>query len=323
MTAPACPVGTGHTAQVATTELDRRWLALQAKCPQLTATSRRYLEQISVSLSASSVRVADQTLRGFCTFLADEHPHVSTFAQVGRPEIEDYKKHLVSRPGQKSDTSATANTVRQRLGCVRTFFDRIIEWDWPDAPARTPIFSIDLPIIDDPLPKFLDDAQAAALLRAASAHPDPLHRLLIHLMLRTGLRAGEVGALTSDAIITMRDGHWLRVPVGKLHNDRYIPLHPHLLELLTDWRSRHDDHGTGLLLTRGGKPVEPRQDQPDRHRRRPRRRSRARPPPPAPAHLRHPSRQPRDAHRSHRTDARPQDVADDPDLRPDREPHRR
>jgi len=85
--------------------------------------------------------------------------------------------------------------------------------------------------------------------------PDPLHRLLIHLMLRTGLRAGEVGALTSDAIITMRDGHWLRVPVGKLHNDRYIPLHPHLLELLTDWRSRHDDHGTGLLLTRGGKPL--------------------------------------------------------------------
>ncbi len=98
---PSLPGRHRHAAQVATTELDRRWLALQAKCPQLTATSRRYLEQISVSLSASSVRVAVQTLRGFCTFLADEHPHVSTFAQVGRPEIEDYKKHLVSRPGQK------------------------------------------------------------------------------------------------------------------------------------------------------------------------------------------------------------------------------
>jgi len=49
--------------------------------------------------------------------------------------------------------------------------------------------------------------------------------------------------------------HWLRVPVGKLHNDRYVPLHPHLLELLTDWRSRHDDQGTGLLLTCNGKPL--------------------------------------------------------------------
>ena len=255
MTAPARQLGTAHATEVVLTELDRRWLALQAQCPQLTATSRRYLEQLSISLSASSVRVADQTLRGFCTFLTEQHPTVTTFGQVGRPEIEDYKKYLVAGPGQKNDTSATANTVRQRLGCIRTFFDRIIEWDWPEAPARTPIFSIDLPIIDDPLPKFLDDAQAAALLRAASAHPDPLHRLLIHLMLRTGLRAGEVGALTSDAIVTMRDGHWLRVPVGKLHNDRYIPLHPHLVELLTDWTSRHDDHGTGLLLTRGGKPM--------------------------------------------------------------------
>ena len=252
MTAPARLLSPAHATEVVLTEPDRRWLTLQATCPQLTATSRRYLEQLSISLSASSVRVADQTLRGFCTFLTEKHPLVSTFAQVGRPEIEDYKKYLVAGPGQKLDTSATPNTVRQRLGCIRTFFDRIIEWDWPEAPARTPIFSIDLPIIDDPLPKFLDDAQAAAPLRA---DPDPLHRLVIHLMLRTGLRAGEVGSLTSDAIVTMRDGHWLRVPVGKLHNDRYIPLHPHLLELLTDWRSRHDDHGTALLLTRDGKPM--------------------------------------------------------------------
>ncbi|MEO6713209.1 MAG: tyrosine-type recombinase/integrase [Mycobacteriales bacterium] len=259
MTAPAraehAAHAAAHAAEVATTELDRRWLLLQADCPQLTATSRRYLEQISISLSASSVRVADQTLRGFCTFLADDHPQVSTFAQVGRPEIEDYKKHLVSRPGQKIDSSATANTVRQRLGCVRTFFDRIIEWDWPEAPARTPIFSIDLPIIDDPLPKFLDDAQAAALLRVASADPDPLHRLVIHLLLRTGMRVGELSRLEADAVVTMRDGHWLRIPLGKLHNDRYIPLHPHLVELLTDWKVRHDDHGTGLLLTRSGRPL--------------------------------------------------------------------
>ena len=58
----------------------------------------------------------------------------------------------------------TANTIRQRLGTLRTFFDRIIEWDWPDAPARTPIFAIDLPIADDPLPRFLDDADAARLM---------------------------------------------------------------------------------------------------------------------------------------------------------------
>ncbi|MDP9094350.1 MAG: site-specific integrase, partial [Actinomycetota bacterium] len=125
----------------------------------------------------------------------------------------------------------------------------------PDAPARTPIFSIDLPIVDDPLPKFLDDAQAAALLRTASADPDPLRTLVIHLLLRTGMRVGELSRLDSKAVVTMRDGHWLRIPLGKLHNDRYVPLHPHLVQLLADWSARHDDHGTGLLLTRNGRPL--------------------------------------------------------------------
>jgi site-specific recombinase XerD len=252
MTAPAGVHTSVHAAVVTPSALDHRWLPLTQERPHLAATSRRYLEQISISLSASSVRVADQTLRAFCTFLTDRHPHVTGFAQVGRPEIEDYKKWLVARPGQKLDTSATKNTVRQRLGTIRTFFDRIIEWDWTDAPARTPIFSIDLPIVDDPLPKFLDDAQAAALLRTANADPDPLRRLVIHLLLRTGLRAGELCALQNDAVVTMRDEHWLRIPVGKLHNDRYVPLHPQLLELLTAWAASHEDHGSGRLITRDG-----------------------------------------------------------------------
>ncbi len=85
---------------------------------------------------------------------------------MNRAVIEDFKRWLVARPGAKVDSPATKNTVRQRLGTIRTFFDRIIEWDWPDAPARTPIFSVDLPIVDDPLPKFLDDAAS----RRAAAH---------------------------------------------------------------------------------------------------------------------------------------------------------
>ena len=231
------------------------WAPILRRQPQLAVTAGQYLDQIAISLSASSVRVTDQTLRLFCEFLADRHPEVSGFAQVNREVVEHYKLWLVARPGWKVNTSATKNTVRQRLGTIRTFFDRIIEWDWPDAPARTPIFSIDLPIVDDPLPKFLDDAQAAALLRTASADPDALRALVIHLLLRTGMRAGELSQLDTKAVVTMRDGHWLRIPIGKLHNDRYIPLHPLLVTMLTDWTSRHDDHGTGLLITRNGKPL--------------------------------------------------------------------
>ena len=46
------------------------------------------------------------------------------------------------------------------------------------------------------------------------------------MLARTGLRAGELCALAADAVVRIGDIHWLRVPVGKLRNDRYIPLHP-------------------------------------------------------------------------------------------------
>ena len=36
--------------------------------------------------------------------------------------------------------------------------------------------------------------------------------------------------------------YWLRVPVGKLRNDRYIPLHPDLITLLADWTALNADH---------------------------------------------------------------------------------
>jgi integrase len=58
---------------------------------------------------------------------------------------------------------------------------------------------------------------------------------MVELLARTGMRSGELGALESDAMVRIGDTHWLRIPVGKLHNDRYVPLHPLLVELINDW----------------------------------------------------------------------------------------
>jgi integrase len=101
------------------------------------------------------------------------------------------------------------------------------------------VFIGDLPIIDKPLPRFLDDAAAAKLLRIARADPEPLSRLIVELLARTGVRIGELLALTVDAIVQIGSAYWLRIPIGKMHNDRYIPLHPQLKDLLDDWITHH------------------------------------------------------------------------------------
>ncbi len=118
-------------------------------------------------------------------------------------------------------------TVRMRLGMLRLFFERIIEWGWDDAPARCPVFEADLPKVDDPLPKFLDDASAARFMRAA-AQLEPLPRLVVEMLARTGMRVSELCDLSADAVMIIGDAHWLRIPVGKLHHDRLIPSTPPL-----------------------------------------------------------------------------------------------
>jgi integrase len=50
-----------------------------------------------------------------------------------------------------------------------------------------------------------------------------------------GLRKGEFLDLTVDSVVQIGATYWLRVPLGKLRTDRYIPLHTQLKELLDEW----------------------------------------------------------------------------------------
>jgi site-specific recombinase XerD len=242
MTAPAVQL-----TVKAPTPGEVQWEQIASTAPGLAATSARYLAQISLSLRPSSVAVAELALRAFCCYLIDEHPEVTAFNTVGRAEIEGFKKYLATRPSAKGVPRAV-NTRLSRLGMLRSFFDRIIEWEWDDAPPRGPIFASDLPKADDPLPKFLDDADATRLARAIAAEPDARTRLVLELLMRTGMRVSEMCALETDAVIRIGDGWWLRVPVGKLHNDRYVPLHPVLVSLLEQWQNTHGDNTSGLLI---------------------------------------------------------------------------
>ena len=70
--------------------------------------------------------------------------------------------------------------------------------DWPDAPPRNPVIAWDIPKKPEPLPKFLDDRDAAKLMAAARASSDPRDRLVVELLARTGMRAGTRGAPQSS-----------------------------------------------------------------------------------------------------------------------------
>lgn len=232
------------------------WAELEAAIPQVTATMRRYLTQIGCVLRPGSVGGADLALRCFAAFLTQAAPEVTAIAQVTRRHIEDYKPWLAARPGQNKPR-LTPGTIIHRLGTLRMFFIRIDEWGWDQAPPRVPMFTGDLPRTDHPLPKALDDASAARLLRAAQADTRLLIRVTVEMLLRTGLRVSEYTGLQAGAVVQIGAGPWLHVPVGKLREDRYLPLHPHLVALIDDYRARYVDPANPLLLPReNGKPAD-------------------------------------------------------------------
>jgi site-specific recombinase XerD len=232
------------------------WEQLATVVPDMVATMRRYLDQLSCILRPGSVSGADLALRSLVAFLVERSPEVVNVAGINRRHLEDFRRWLAARPGRDA-ARVTAATLAHRLGTLRMFFVRISEWDWPDAPPRVPIIPADLPRQDHPLPKALDDPAAAKLLRSAQAQPRLLVRVVVEVLLRTGLRVGEFTALRCDAVVLIGAAHWLHVPVGKLREDRYLPLHPHLVTLISDYRAAHVAPDHPLLLPReNGRPLD-------------------------------------------------------------------
>jgi integrase/recombinase XerD len=228
-----------------------------ATAPAIAETAQRYVTQIALSLRPSTVKHIEHDLREFATWLAQQHPTVATCADLQRRHIEEYKAWVAAKQARYTGKPLNRLSIKNRLINLHCFLDRITEWDYPDPPQRPLIFAGDLPIVDKPLPRFLDDAAATKLMRASRADPDPLSRLIVELLARTGIRKSELLGLTVDAVVQIGSAFWLRIPVGKLHNDRYIPLHPQLKEMLDDWITHHRPVGlrTERLLVERNRPL--------------------------------------------------------------------
>lgn len=231
------------------------WPQIIVAAPQMAATMARYLDQFAVSARPNTVLAVDLALHQFAGCVTATDPTCQAMAQITRAHFEDYKRWLARRPGRHGTMSPS--TISGRLGLLRTFFERIIEWGYDDAPARVPIFAGDFPDRDEPLPKSLDDPTAAKFMAALAEDPNQRRRLMVEILARTGIRSGELSGLSADAMELRDNRHWLRVPVGKLHNDRYVPLLPILVELIGDWNATRPGPRSGRLVERNdGQPFD-------------------------------------------------------------------
>jgi integrase len=209
----------------------REWASIP---PRLAETLRGYIEQMRVILRPSSIPHVEGTLREFALWLGGQAPEVKAISDLRRSHIERYKRHLAQRPHARGGR-LSKRTLAGALSTLRLCLERLAEWDGEDAPTRTLMFPGDVPKLDDPLPRFIDDGAAKRLIEAARKSDDPFARLAVEFLARTGLRRGEFLDLRIDSVVQIGACYWLHVPLGKLRTDRYIPLHPQLKELLDEW----------------------------------------------------------------------------------------
>ena len=102
------------------------------------------------------MKAADPALRIFSEWLIDHDPTVIALRQINRRHIEAFKLWLATCENQRGEP-LKKSTFHLRLSTLPVVFERLIEWDHPDTPPRNPIMWTDLPKMDEPLPKFLDD----------------------------------------------------------------------------------------------------------------------------------------------------------------------
>ena len=122
------------------------WAQIAAQAPQLAAThGAATWIRLARSSRPRSVDVADNALRQLAALALDRHRRRAPSPTIGR-DAHRGLQGVARRPArQRRAPRCRANTQRQRLRMLRMFFERIIEWDWPDAPARNPIFGGDIP----------------------------------------------------------------------------------------------------------------------------------------------------------------------------------
>jgi len=208
--------------------------------PDIATPARRYLQQMGLSLRPESAYQEKTRLFRFFSWLAENYPEIIQIEQIRRCHIEAFKEYIRWVPPQHKSNRVPGDILCSSsryhiLAALYYFFNRIAEWQWPEAPKHMLVFTGDFPILDRPSPKFLDEISAARFLEAARNHPDLFTRLCGVTLILTGMRQGEFLNLTADCVVQIGENYWLRVPLGKMHNDRYIPLHPEVKQLIDEW----------------------------------------------------------------------------------------
>ena len=209
------------------------------QCRPLPELAEQFVATLAVTLRPSTCATYRTHLRRFCRWL-DEHG--VAVSQLDREQVARWLAHLHE---QRLNPATRFQTILQARSYLRWLYERGLL----DRPADHLIRSTDLPKLPRYLPRPLSpaaDRQLQARLSASSCR----YQQGLLLMRHTGLRIGELCALEYDCVRSdARGNRFLKVPLGKLNNERLVPLDTETVELIEKLRSEGGAERPWLLAS--------------------------------------------------------------------------
>lgn len=234
----------GRLAVVAATEIRETLLA--------------YLDARATVLRPKSIAKITSALGVFGEFLTTEFPELTSTAGLQRHHIEAFLRWSATRScrGNHGGRPVGPFVVAHAALTVGGFLDDITEWGWPQAPPRRLVFPSDIAKQPQLLPRALPPETDTALMVAVADLDDSFARVGLTILRGTGLRVGELLDLEVDCVVDYGPaGSWLRVPLGKLNNERMVPLDAAVLAAFDEWFAQRN-HQRAVPHPRTARPTE-------------------------------------------------------------------
>lgn len=198
----------------------------QAELPDL---ARRFLEVLATANSKNTVNGYQSGLRAF---YKQHQMRTNKPYAITRRDVEDHLIHL-------KNTNMEQNGRAARLNHLRRYFDWLYDHKKIKTHPDKLVRPTDYPKHVDKLPRPFPVNVDLEIQRRLEADGG-IDCLGILLMRRCGLRVGELRSLTLDCITTDFNSNWfLKVPLGKLYNERIIPLDPKTVEIVQRIQTFH------------------------------------------------------------------------------------
>jgi len=176
------------------------------------------LRVMAATLKPATIKYYRTQTNGFLRYLHTNYPDLETPGNLQRnPHILGWLRSMAEQ-----NPLLTNRSRRAAIICVRRLLDDLADNGYPVAYPL--ILSQDLPPKDLYLPKPVSPEVDKLLNNQLRQTNDLLANALL-LIRATGIRIGECCRLDKGSLRHLGGNQWaLHVPLGKLHNERWVPV---------------------------------------------------------------------------------------------------